>query len=63
MTMVNLWRRFVQDQTAQDFTEFTLLLAFVVVVAVAIFQVATGNVTSIWNTTNHNLELGAQASS
>ena len=63
MTMFNLWRKFAKDQTAQDFTEFALLLAFVVVVGAAIFQVATSNVASIWNTTDNNLILGVQASS
>jgi len=63
MTMVNLWRKFVKDQTAQDFTEFTLLLAFVVVVGVAVFQVSTGNLVSIWTTTNNNLQKGVLATS
>lgn len=63
MTMVNLWRKFVKDQTAQDLTEFALLIAFVVVAGAALFQMAAGNFTAVWTTTNHNLQLGVTAAS
>jgi Flp pilus assembly pilin Flp len=47
-----MWRRFWQDESGQDLIEYTLLLAFVALVAAGLF-IQAGNVTAgIWGTAN-----------
>jgi Flp pilus assembly pilin Flp len=46
------------DEKAQDSTEYTLMLAFVVVVSAAIFMLNGGSVSVIWGITNNNLNAG-----
>jgi uncharacterized protein (UPF0333 family) len=38
----------VIDSRGQDITEYTLLLAFVVIAAVVIFLISSDNITGIW---------------
>jgi Flp pilus assembly pilin Flp len=46
--------RFWQDD-GQDLVEYTLLMAFVVVVSAALFLYNSDTVAAIWNATNNNL--------
>jgi len=47
-----MWERFWQDEEGQDLIEYTLLLAFVALVAAGLF-IQAGNVTAgIWMTAN-----------
>jgi len=41
-------RKLCDRQDAQDITEYSLLLAFVVLGAVVIFVINTGSISSIW---------------
>jgi Flp pilus assembly pilin Flp len=63
MHMLSVLKRFVQDQTAQDLVEYELLVAFIVVVSAALFQLSQSGVASIWTVTNNNLQQGIQAAS
>lgn len=47
--------RFRRDEGGQDLVEYTLLLAFVVVVSAALFLYNSDTVAAIWNTTNSQL--------
>lgn len=57
------WKRFVKEESAQDLVEYHLVLAFVVVIAVALFQLSQSGVSAIWAVTNSNLNQGVQAAS
>ena len=47
-----MWERVWQDESGQDLIEYTLLLAFVALVAAGLF-IQAGNVTAgIWGTAN-----------
>ena len=54
-----LWN-FLREEEGQDLIEYTLLLAFVVVAAGAIFWTVRDSITTIW--TNANTQLGTAAS-
>jgi len=46
---------FLRDEQAQDFIEYTLLLAFVCLASAALFISAGGSVAGIWTSTNTDL--------
>lgn len=43
---------FLKDQSGQDITEYSLLLAFVVVAAAALILVNVNSIVGIWTTSN-----------
>ncbi len=49
-------KRFLNTEGGQDLTEYALLLAFVVVIAAAVFVVSGGNFTTIWSSANNTLD-------
>ena len=49
--MINL-KKFWRDEEGQDLIEYTLLLAFVCLVAAAIFIPVGTGVSSVWSATN-----------
>jgi Flp pilus assembly pilin Flp len=57
------WKQFRGDEEGQDLIEYTLLLAFVAVVAAGLF-IQVGNVTAgIWSTANSILASANAAAS
>jgi Flp pilus assembly pilin Flp len=52
---------FVRDERGQDLTEYTLLLAFIILACVAIFLVNFDSVQGIWGASNNKLILANQA--
>lgn len=48
-------RNLLQEDRGQDITEYSLLLAFVVVIAVAIFIINTESITSVWGQSSTTL--------
>ncbi len=46
---------FLRDESGQDLVEYTLLMAFVVVVSVALFLYNSDSVAGIWGLTTDNL--------
>ena len=54
-------RKFWQDEQGQDLIEYTLLLAFVCLVAAAIFIGAGQNASTIWVIANNHLSNAAAA--
>jgi Flp pilus assembly pilin Flp len=55
--------RLVRQGQGQDLTEYTLLVAFVALVAAALFILSGDSVTGIWSQTNNNLNHGMKLSS
>ena len=53
-------KSFWKDETGQDLVEYTLLLAFVGLVAAAIMVNVSGSISTIWSVTSSDL---SQASS
>jgi Flp pilus assembly pilin Flp len=47
---------FWQDETGQDFVEYTLLIAFVAMAAAAMFLGTHESVAVVWNVTNDELD-------
>lgn len=60
--MWHLTRRFWTNQQGQDITEFSLLLAFVVLAAAGIFLVNASSLTGIWVSTNNLVNQAAVTS-
>jgi len=63
--MTSLMKRFSADQQAQDITEYSLLLAFVVLAAAGMFVGSAGSLATIWIATNgivNQAAIKAQAS-
>jgi hypothetical protein len=54
-----LMRRLPAEDQAQDITEYSLLLAFVVLAAAGIFVVNAGSLATIWVATNGIVNLAA----
>jgi Flp pilus assembly pilin Flp len=52
--MVTL-RSWLRDERGQDITEYTLLLAFVVLTSAALFYSGRASIETIWTATNNNL--------
>lgn len=52
---------FLQGEQGQDLVEYTLLLAFVMMAAAAMYINAGGSVSGIWTTTNTKLNSGIVA--
>lgn len=55
--------RLIRDVKAQDTTEYTLLLAFVVVIAAAIFSVSAQDVRTIWGVASATTQSAAMVAS
>ncbi len=58
---MELTRRFWAQEQGQDVTEFSLLLAFVVLAVSAIFLVSMSSVTGIWVSANTLVNQAATA--
>ena len=54
------WNSFACDESGQDLVEYSLLLAFVALGAIALLSSAGGSIKSIW--TNVNSQLTSAAS-
>jgi Flp pilus assembly pilin Flp len=50
-----MWRKLLHREEGQDMVEFTLLLAFVVLVGAASYVGIAGSVNSIWTIVNSRL--------
>jgi Flp pilus assembly pilin Flp len=61
--MINLFKNFLVEEQGQDLIEYTLLLAFVCLVAAAIFIQAGRTTSSIWSIANTHLSNAASAAS
>ena len=61
--MTNLLKRFWQEEEGQDLIEYTLLLAFVCLVAAAIFIGAGQSTSGIWTIANSHLKNASTAAS
>jgi Flp pilus assembly pilin Flp len=60
---MNLIKNFVREEQGQDLIEYTLLLAFVALVAAAIFIGAGQNAKNIWTIANSHLSNANTAAS
>lgn len=61
--MTNLLTRFWREEEGQDLIEYTLLLAFICLVAAAIFIGAGTSASSIWVIANNHLSNAQSAAS
>ena len=61
--MTNLLTRFWREEEGQDLIEYTLLLAFICLVAAAIFIGAGTSASSIWVIANNHLSNARSAAS
>lgn len=61
--MVNMLKNFLVEEQGQDLIEYTLLLAFVCLVAAAIFIQAGQTTSGIWSIANLHLSNAASAAS
>lgn len=61
--MVELLKKFWQEEQGQDLIEYTLLLAFVALVSAALFIGAGQSASQIWNIANDHLSNAANAAS
>ena len=52
---MNLFKSFLREENGQDLIEYTLLLAFVALVAAAIFINVGGEVSGIWTLASSQL--------
>ena len=50
--LAGFWR----EQAGQDIVEYSLLLAFVAIVSVAMFVDMSGSISAIWSKTDNNLQ-------
>jgi Flp pilus assembly pilin Flp len=57
--MMELLKRFWQEEQGQDLIEYTLLLAFVALVSAALFIGAGQSASSIWSIANSQLSTAA----
>jgi len=55
----NMWK----DESGQDLVEYTLLLAFVGLVAAAIMVNVSGSISTIWSVTSSDLSKAASQAS
>jgi Flp pilus assembly pilin Flp len=56
-----MWpRAFLDDESGQDFVEYTLLMAFMVVVSAALLIYNGDAVAGIWGVTTNNLSAASQ---
>jgi Flp pilus assembly pilin Flp len=61
--MMELLKRFWQEEQGQDLIEYTLLLAFVALVSAALFIGAGQSASSIWSIANSQLSAAAASAS
>jgi|GraSoiStandDraft_46_1057282.scaffolds.fasta_scaffold1373130_1 Flp pilus assembly pilin Flp len=52
-----------QEEEGQDLVEYSLLLAFIALAAIALLSAAGGSVKTIWTSINSNLASAATAAS
>jgi Flp pilus assembly pilin Flp len=55
-SMISRIKNFLQDESAQDLIEYTLLMAFVAMASAALFIGAGGSIKGIWTSSNSQLE-------
>ncbi len=55
--------KFWQEQDGQDMVEYSLLLGFIALGAIALISTAGGNISKIWNNISTQLASAATASS
>ncbi|HZT29913.1 MAG TPA: Flp family type IVb pilin [Bryobacteraceae bacterium] len=58
-TLKNFWK----DESGQDLVEYTLLLAFMSLVAAAIMINVSGSVSTVWSVTSTDLSKAAASAS
>lgn len=56
-------KTFWQEEEGQDLVEYSLLLAFIALAAVALLQGAGGKISSLWSTINSQLAAANTAAS
>jgi Flp pilus assembly pilin Flp len=61
--MMELLKRFWQEEQGQDLIEYTLLLAFVALVSAALFIGAGQSASTIWSIANTQLSTAAASAS
>ena len=61
--MLSQLKRIWKDEQGQDLIEYTLLLAFVALVAAGVFAQAGTATAAVWNTANTKLQSAATAAS
>jgi Flp pilus assembly pilin Flp len=61
--MKDLFKRFLVEEEGQDLIEYTLLLAFVCLIAALIFINAGGHASQVWIVANNHLSNAASAAS
>jgi Flp pilus assembly pilin Flp len=61
--MMELLKRFWQEEQGQDLIEYTLLLAFVALVSAALFIGAGKSASTIWSIANTQLSTAAASAS
>lgn len=58
-----MWKRFIRDEEGQDLIEYTLLLAFVCLVAAGVFINAGTTTSGIWSIGNSHLSVASTSAS
>jgi len=61
--VTSVMNAFWQEEDGQDLVEYSLLLAFIALAAVALLQSASASIKSIWTNISTNLSNAATASS
>ncbi len=59
--MRSFWTKFAQDQMGQDMVEYSLLLGFIAMAGVSVYQTISNNISTIWNDTNTQVQNAANA--
>lgn len=57
--METILKTFWQEEEGQDLVEYSLLLAFIALAAIALLSAAGGSVKTIWTSINTNLSSAA----
>jgi Flp pilus assembly pilin Flp len=63
MTTTSVVKAFWQEEDGQDLVEYSLLLAFIALAAIALLSGAKTQITSIWQNINNNLSNAASTAS
>jgi len=61
--MTSALRTFWQEEDGQDLVEYSLLLAFIALAAIALLSGAKAQIQSIWTNINNNLSNAASSAS
>lgn len=54
-TMRELVKRLIYEEQGQDLIEYTLILGFMALAAVAVYSVISDNISTIWSTVNSTM--------